>query len=197
MATPGAPDRHAQDELRWSEWMASAQEGDREAYRKLLGELGPVVQAFLRKALGDTPLLDDCLQEALLAVHKVRHTYDPARPFRPWLFAIVRHKAIDALRRQGARREDPEGLDESRLDESQLGDAASQNAAETRDRILDAARLLGRLQPEHRDAVLLTKLQGFSVEEAAAREGVTISAMKTRIHRGLRKLRRVLETEGG
>ncbi len=77
--------------------MVNAQAGNESDYRQLLKELAIVIQKFLRSRFGDHHFIEDWVQEALIAVHQARHTYDPQRPFRPWLFAIVRHKAIDNL----------------------------------------------------------------------------------------------------
>src|SRR5688572_26495274 len=95
------------DEQRWSAWMALAQRGDREAYAKLMAELADVIESFVRARFGGpraSDFVEDCVQEALLALHRVRHTFDPRRPFRPWMFAVVRHKVIDLLRRSEVRR---------------------------------------------------------------------------------------------
>ncbi len=178
--------RYAEDERRWREWMTAAQKGDREAYRKLLEDVSAAIRAFLLRKLGDVPLLDDCIQECLLGIHRARHTYDPARDFRPWLFAIVRHKALDALRRGSVRErrevaEAPESL------------AASESPGELRDRALDAERALAQLDTRFREALVMTKFEGYSIEEAARRAGVSNSAMKTRVHRALRKVRQLLE----
>lgn len=90
---------YAEDDARWSALMVSAQAGKEEQYRLLLGELAEVVARYLQSRLGDRDFIDDCVQDVLIAVHQARHTYDSRRKFRPWLFAIVRHKAIDSLRR--------------------------------------------------------------------------------------------------
>ena len=89
----------AADEERWSTLMVSAQAGHEGDYRCLLGELSEVVLRYLASRIGPQHYLDDCVQETLIAVHQARHTYDSSRRFRPWLFAIVRHKAVDALRK--------------------------------------------------------------------------------------------------
>ena len=82
------------DEHRWSVLMVNAQSGNESDYRQLLKELAIVIHKFLRRRFGNHHFIEDCVQEALIAVHQARHTYDPQRPFRPWLFAIVRHKAV-------------------------------------------------------------------------------------------------------
>lgn len=169
------------DESRWSGWLARAQAGDEEAYGALLGELAPVIRAYLTRRLGASELIDDCVQESLIAIHEGRHSYDPSRPVRPWLFAIIRHRAIDVLRRQ------PTGQIEA--EEAAAAETPDLNAP------LDGARLLSGLSRELRDALVLTKLWGFSVKESANRLGVSESLVKVRVHRGLRKLRTRWESE--
>ena len=84
----------------WAALMVRAQQGHEAEYRQLLGELAEAVYRYLLSRFGHHHFLEDCVQDILVAVHQARHTYDPQRRFRPWLFAIVRHKAIDTLRRQ-------------------------------------------------------------------------------------------------
>lgn len=85
----------------WGRLMAAAQAGDSAAYRQLLGDILPFVRAIIVRQIGRTD--EDAAQDALLSLHLVRHTYDPARPFKPWLAAIVRHRLLDGLRRQTRR----------------------------------------------------------------------------------------------
>ena len=177
------------EEQRWSEWMARANRGDAQAYRDLMGEVAEAVEAFVRSQLGGSDFVEDCVQESLLAVHRARATYDPGRPFRPWLFTIVRHKTIDLLRRRGVR-ERERGTEPDQL--AAVADPASADPTAG----LEAGALLGRLEPEQREALALTKLAGYSLAEAAERAGVSQSAMKTRVHRALRAARRILEREG-
>jgi RNA polymerase sigma-70 factor (ECF subfamily) len=102
-ATNGIALKHESDEQCWSKLMVSAQAGNESDYRQLLTELTDVVYNFLRSRCGNHHFIEDCVQETLIAIHQARHTYDRHRPFRPWLFAIVRHKAIDTLRKQNTR----------------------------------------------------------------------------------------------
>jgi len=174
----------AEDEARWSGWLALAQAGDGEAYGQLLGELAGVIRAYLISRFGRLDNLDDCVQESLLALHQARHTFEPGRPFRPWLFAIVRNKTIDQLRR--APREMPAAeamavVDEPAYDGPEPGDA------------IDTGRLLARLSHNLRETLVLTKIMGFSTRECADRQGVSESVVKVRVHRGLRKLRALRE----
>jgi len=181
---PNRPDR-TQEEQRWSAWMASAQAGDREAYTKLMAELANAIESFVRARFGgarDHDFLEDCVQEALLTLHRVRHTWNPRLPFRPWLFAIVRHRVIDLLRRRAVRRTE-ELPDEEPAREADPGAG------------LEGARLLATLEPAYREALVLTKFEGYSLEEAATRAGVSTGAMKTRVHRALRTLQKRLREE--
>ena len=111
------------DEQRWSSLMTGAQAGSESDYRQLLSELANVIERFLRSRFGNYPFIEDCVQEALIAVHQARHTYDQKRAFRPWLFAIVRNKAIDFLRQQRSREK---VLDHFQREQDILGQQGSQ-----------------------------------------------------------------------
>jgi RNA polymerase sigma-70 factor (ECF subfamily) len=177
----------AEEEARWSEWMVRANAGDAEAYATLLGEIGGVIEQYLRRRFGESDFIEDCVQECLLATHRARASYDPARRFRPWMFTIVRHKAIDMLRRRGTRYRHEA---EERGSEEPLAPNADPAVA------LQVAEALLGLAPEYRAAVLMTKLEGRSLDEAAHRAGVSVTAMKSRVHRGIKQMRRLLAQEG-
>jgi RNA polymerase sigma-70 factor (ECF subfamily) len=177
---------YSADETRWSTLMASAQSGNEADYRQLLLELSDMVNRYLMSRLGGYDFTDDCAQEVLIAVHEARHTYDPSRKFRPWLFAIIRHKTIDAIRRNRVRRDHHAGL--SLAEET--------TSSET---LLDAGvtsgQLIGALSPRHREAIKLTKILGFTTAEAASRLAISESAMKVRVHRAISSLRKLMEAE--
>jgi RNA polymerase sigma-70 factor (ECF subfamily) len=168
--------------------MARASDGDRSAYRKLLEEVGDVMHAYLHKHFGEGDFVEDCVQECLLSLHRARATYDPARRFRPWMFTIVRHKAIDFLRRGGMRAR--LGVDFAR--EAPTSDPGK--GAETR---IEVRQILAGLEPKYREALVLTKLDGYSLSDAAARSGISATAMKTRVHRAITQVRDRLEGEEG
>jgi RNA polymerase sigma-70 factor (ECF subfamily) len=135
---------HEDDERRWADWMRRAQLGDSACHELLLREAGQVIQRYLRLHFGDIDVIEDCVQECLLAIHLARHSYDPRRAFRPWMFAIVRHRAIDVLRQR-----------RSRLELAQEVARQPRDATE-RDHLLRHVldiRVLERLAPDHRDAV--------------------------------------------
>jgi RNA polymerase sigma-70 factor (ECF subfamily) len=190
MGTQGQRDpagnARAEEEARWSEWMVRANAGDAEAYVRLLGEIGGVMERYLRRRFGESDFVEDCVQECLLAIHRARATYDPIRRFRPWMFTIVRHKAIDMLRRRGTRyRHEAREVRSEEL----AAPMADPTVA------LQAAEALRGLAPEYRDALLLTKFEGRSIDEAARQAGVSVTAMKSRVHRGIQQVKRLLARE--
>lgn len=167
--------------------MAAAQRGDRRAYEQLLRELGSAIELYVRRRFASLMFVEDCVQECLLAIHKGRHTYNPQRPFRPWLFAIVRNRVIDLLRGNYEGNGAPGA------------DAAHIYAHPDPGDELAAGDVLDRLAPQQRRALTLTKIYGYSVAEAAAQSGISESAMKSRVSRALRAASQLLEreSEGG
>ena len=160
----------------WSALMAAAQLGDAAAYHRLLTESGARLRRYYERRLPPSAV-DDAVQDTLLAVHQKRHTFDPARPFEHWLMAIARHKWIDRLR---AMRSAPtESLDEDTP-------VADHENAVTSAWTLEG--LLRELKPAQSEVIRLVKLQGYSIEEAAARTGQSVSLVKVNIHRGLGRL---------
>jgi len=177
------------DEQRWSRLMMNAQAGNESDYRLLLTELTAVIYNFLRSRFGDQHFIEDCVQESLIAIHQARHTYDPQRNFRPWLFAIVRHKAIDTLRNQNRRKKVVDNYhDELHV----LSQAGRQSEAESE---LSQGDILVSLSPQHREALILTKFIGYSIAEAAEKLCISESAVKVRIHRAIHKLQLLLEAD--
>lgn len=165
----------------WGGLMAAAQDGHGGAYRRLLGEIAAWLQRYFQRRLppGD---VDDAVQDTLLAVHRRRHTYDARYPLGPWLAAIAKRKWIDQLRSLGRR------PTEALSDELAVGDHES---AVTSASVL--ARLLDELRPAQAQAILLVKLQGYSIEEASRETGLSASAVKMNIHRGLGRLTAFIE----
>lgn len=165
--------------------MSAAQRGDSRAYRDLLGEVRIWLMRYYSRRLPPEHV-DDVVQEALIAVHHKRHTYDPQRPFKPWLTAVARYKWIDRLRSIG--RDRSVELSEELAEGDHADVAVNVSALED---------LLARLKPGQREAIRLVKLEGFSVEEAARRTGQSPSLIKVNIHRGLARLAAIVQEEPG
>lgn len=158
--------------------------GDNEAYAAFLTRSGAHLRAYFRRRLVTSPNeVEDLVQETLLALHNRRHTYQPAQRLTPWLYAIARYKLVDLLRAQSPRR----AVEISLEDDDGASDlvAADVSPAEAR---RDLLKLLDTLPERQRVAIVLVKLEGRSVADAAAATGMSESAVKVGIHRGLKKL---------
>ena len=174
----------------WGAWMARAQAGDQQDYRRLLQAIGPYLRAIARRMLGQDEA-EDAVQEILLVVHGVRHTYEPGRPFRPWLSTIATRRCIDILRRrqrEGLRVGDALAL-EAQVDEAP--DPLARLEQAQRGERLHAA--VAGLSPGQRDAVRLLHLQELSLREAEAHGRQRAGALKVASHRALKALRRALQ----
>ena len=143
---------------------------------------------YLRRRLSTDAAAEDVAQDVLLTVHRVRETYEPSRPFEPWLYAIAKSRMIDHLRKEKRLRAWQVTVDV-------LPEVPSE--AETADgkRLFDA---LEGLPESQRDAFTMLKLEGLTTEEAAERAGVSLSALKVRAHRAYAALKRALveDTDG-
>ncbi|MGE5470476.1 MAG: sigma-70 family RNA polymerase sigma factor [Bacteroidota bacterium] len=156
--------------------------GDSDAYRRFLTELSAHLRAFLRKRLFRLPdEIEDLVQESLLAIHNQRHTYDPAQPLSAWVQAIARYKLVDLLRRRAAHEQLHDPLDE----EAEIFATTDTEAAEAR---RDLTKLLAGLPDQQRLPIIHTRLEGLSVKEAAEITGMSESAIKVGVHRGLKAL---------
>ena len=156
--------------------------GDAAAYHAFLRELSAHVRAFLRGRLARLPEeVEDLVQETLLAVHNQRHTYAVGQPLTAWVHAIARYKLVDLLRRRGRRDALNDPLDEEL-------DVFAHSETEAADARRDIARLLERLPDRQRLPIIHMKLEGLSVVEVARITGMSESAVKVGVHRGLRAL---------
>lgn len=160
--------------------------GDGHAYESLLKELSGHLRAFFRKRLARLPdEVEDLVQETLLAVHNQRHTFVPEQPLTPWVHAIARYKMIDMLRRWGGQ----EALNDPLDDELEL---LSYSDTQAMDAHRDVTKLLEQLPERQRVPIEYVKLQGLSVAETAHITGLSESAIKVGVHRGLKALAAML-----
>ena len=158
--------------------------GDNEAYVAFLTRSGAYLRAYFRRRLAFSPDdVEDLVQETLLAVHNRRHTFEPAARLLPWLYAIARYKLVDLLRAQSPRRAIEVALD----DDEDIAELVHVDATPAEAR-RDLAKLLDALPDRYRLPIVLVKLEGRSVAEAAQATGISEAAIKVGIHRGLKKL---------
>jgi RNA polymerase sigma-70 factor (ECF subfamily) len=176
------------DAAPWSTLMARAQDGDEAAYRRLLEATTPYLRSLVARHHALSGEAEDVVQDILLTLHAVRHTYDPGRPFAPWLVAIARRRIVDRLRRWGRIATMETALEPEH--ETIAATAANIHATLARRRELEKA--LGALPAGQRQAVLLLKLRGLSLKEAALESGMSIAALKVASHRALKALRLML-----
>jgi RNA polymerase sigma-70 factor (ECF subfamily) len=173
--------------------MRAAQTGDAEAYVELLTRVTPLIRRVVqrRRVFLASDDVEDLVQDVLLSIHAVRATYDPARPFIPWLLAIIRNRLADGARRHmrvAAHEIAVDDLDvtffahEANLSEKECGDPEA------------LRRVIAALPAGQRQAIELLKLQGLSLKEAAATSGSTVGALKVASHRAMAALKRMLRT---
>lgn len=167
-----------------------AQAGDENAYRKALDLMARRLRGYCRRRMSQLPDdIEDLVQETLLAVHLQRGTYDPSFPVSAWFTAIARHKMVDLWRRRG-RQEDLHDAYED-VDESSLAASVEESHASR-----DLEKLIRLLPAVQRQAIELTKLEGLSVAEASERTGISESAIKVQVHRGLKRLTELIKGAG-
>ena len=159
-------------------------------YHAFLKELAAHLRAFLRKRLSHLPDdVEDLVQETLLAVHNQRHTYDAGQPLTAWIHAIAKYKLVDLLRRRANREYLNDPLDE----ETDVFSTVDSEAAEAR---RDLGKLLLLLPDRQRLPIIHVKLEGLSVVEAARVTGMSVSAIKVGVHRGLKALAAKIRGDG-
>ena len=161
--------------------MLAALDGDARAYRRLLDAVGAALRLYYRRRLGGADAADeeDLVQDTLIAMHTRRATYDPAQPLTAWVYAIARYKLIDHYRRGKLRRTVP------------LEDAGAIFADDESDAALarmDLGRMLETLPEDTRGLIRATKVEGHSNADAGGALGLTETAAKVRVHRGLKAL---------
>lgn len=182
----GAPD--------WSRLMGRAQDGDQHAYRALLENVAPYLRAIASRCFRQQGDIEDAVQDVLLTLHAVRQTYDPQRPFGPWLLAIANRRIIDRLRRDTRARSREIAL---AAEHETFSDPAAN--LERRDHLAaeQLNQALQQLPHDQRQAVTMLKLEELSLQEAATASGRSVGSLKVATHRALKKLRQLLKTGDG
>jgi RNA polymerase sigma-70 factor, ECF subfamily len=171
--------------------MLAGLEGDAASHRALLDRLSGLLRGYYKVRLariGRGPTeAEDLVQEAVLAIHFKRHTYDPGEPLTPWVHAIARYKLIDFLRRTRTSLADVplEAADKVTAQDDNLSAEST----------FDLNRLMQRLPEKMRCSIQAVKLDGQSVAEAATRCCISESGVKMNIHRGLKTLANLIARE--
>jgi RNA polymerase sigma-70 factor (ECF subfamily) len=171
--------RGEEDEL--ARLLRAAIAGDERAYGDFLRGAADLVRGFARRRLGRDGIdPEDIVQETLLATHAKRHTWRADAPVKPWLYGIARYKLIDAVRRRTRRAE---------VDLGDIAETVASPEAEVASQ-REVGRALGALAPGQRSAVSAVCVEGRSIREAAAQRGISESAMRVALHRGLAAIAR-------
>lgn len=157
------------------------QAGEPDAATAFVEQVSPRIFQFLLTHVRDKPLAEDVLQEFWLRIHKARHTYRLGEPVWPWLFAIARRVQIDNYRRR-SRISHHEVQTESLPDHAHAGTGAAGSGE-------SIVEMLQTLPQNQREAVVLLKVTGLSLEEAARATGISVGAVKQRAHRAFQTLR--------
>lgn len=173
----------------WSELMTRAQDGDRHAYRSLLQEITPYLRSIAARCFKQPSDIEDAVQDVLLTIHTARQTYDPARPFGPWLVAIANRRIIDRLRRETRTKMREIALSS---EHETFSDPASNLDRRDHWAAAELNDALERLPHDQRQAVTLLKLNELSLQEAATASGRSVGSLKVATHRAIKRLRRIL-----
>lgn len=169
-------------------WLRGNQ-GDSLAYKAALQLIAARLRRFyIRRLLNMPDDVEDLVQETLLALHLQRASYDNSLPVSSWVYSIARHKLVDLWRRRGRKESLNDSFDE--LDESKHPIADTEMTAAR-----DLNVLLNRLPEAQQQAILLIKIEGLTMEEASARSGVSVAALKVQVHRALKKLADMVRSE--
>jgi RNA polymerase sigma-70 factor (ECF subfamily) len=171
--------------------MHEAQQGDANAYRALLTAVTPRIRRIVRARRGflGAAETEDLVQDVLLSVHAVLATYDPSRPFMPWLMAIVRNRLVDAARRYGRQQAHETQVDDLQVTFDQI---ATNTTDEGMGDVEALAHAIRALPAGQRQAIELLKLREMSLKEASAATGTSVTALKVATHRAIASLRRIL-----
>ena len=171
----------------WAAAMRAERRGDAAAYEGLLADIAKTLRALIRGRLARLGMnaheTEDILQDVLIGLHTVRHSWDANRPFLPWLHAIVRYKLSDAVRR---RRREARYRYDLTLEEWSYVPAATHEDPDLG--LVDLNRHLGELSAGQREVVRSLALEGASVRETAQKLKTSEGAVRVTLHRALQRL---------
>lgn len=177
---------------RWQRLLTAAQSGDQPAYTAFLKEAATFARVIARRYHRDVGLIEDVVQETLLSLHRVRHTYEPGRAVEPWVAAIAKARAVDALRARQRRAAVETETTDATPDFADTATAADARH-ETR---TEVAAALAALPAGQRAAIRMLKIEELSLAEASALSGQSVPALKSLLHRAMLTLRSTLKGGG-
>ena len=182
--------RSEEKDRQLSALMREAQDGNQAAYASLLREVLSILKRVVQARLSFIPATDreDLVQDILLSLHAARATYDPARPFTPWLMTIAHNRMVDQARRNARR-----AANEVSVDEYPTNVADEDTAADGYGDPEELRQAIKTLPKGQRSAIELMKLREMSLKEAAQATGMSISALKVSVHRAIKSLRTSLQ----
>jgi RNA polymerase sigma-70 factor (ECF subfamily) len=157
----------------WPKLMAETQQGLKESYKRLLDEISPVLYKYIKKRISNADDVDDVYQTVLMKVHRARATYDLTVPFEPWMFAIARNSIADFFKANKRHRE---------TFSSNIGQEGIliELSVEYGDEKMIFNEAISQMTPKQKEAFILTKVNGLSIEDAAEKTGLSITAFKAR-----------------
>ncbi|MGH8332311.1 MAG: sigma-70 family RNA polymerase sigma factor [Pseudomonas sp.] len=179
------------DHSNWAPLMAAAQRGDQHSYARLLRDVTPLLRRIARQGWrqGSDADIEDVVQDTLLTIHQSRHTYDPNRPFLPWLLTLLQRRIADGVRRRSRINQHEMAIDA--LDVTFV-DTPTNTECESS---VDSGALstaIAQLSPGQRQAIELLKQKEMPLKEASAMTGMSVAALKVATHRALQRLRSLL-----
>jgi RNA polymerase sigma factor (sigma-70 family) len=143
--------------------------------------------------VGNSIQAEEVAQEALIRAWRHAHSYDPRRgSVSTWVLTITRNLALDTLRRKGAQPTDPRAA--IFLDQPAHG-SKPEDAAIVTDETIRVRTALSRLPSEQRRALLLAAFYGYTAREISQAEAIPLGTAKTRVRRGLTKVRSLLRED--
>jgi RNA polymerase sigma factor (sigma-70 family) len=145
-----AAGRNEEHDQRLSSLMRKAQDGDQGAYAALLREVLPILKRVVQARLGFLPVMDreDLVQDILMSLHAARATYDPARPFKPWLMTIAHNRMVDQARRNSRRTANEIAVDEYPVDVADADSGAAADRYGDPEELREAIKTLPKGQPQ-------------------------------------------------
>jgi RNA polymerase sigma-70 factor, ECF subfamily len=163
--------------------MTGYQAGDRAAADAFADQCSAILLRFFVSRGSSRQEAGDLLQDTWLRIHKARHSWRPNEPVVPWLLAIARHTRADAWRK---------AYRSTQREASLEGAAEPVSAQSFNEEAGDVQRLLLHLPESQREVLILLKVLGLSIDEAARATSTTAGAVKQKAHRAYETLRRVL-----